>query len=69
MACAAKSNAAHNAYNQARKFAAEHGSAPVPIHLRNAPTKLMKQLGHGKPTATLTTSRMAPPPSSISPMD
>ena len=56
------------AYNQARKFAAEHGSAPVPIHLRNAPTKLMKQLGHGKATATLTTSR-TPPPSSISPMD
>lgn len=48
MACAAKSNAVYNAYNQARKFAAEHGSAPVPIHLRNAPTKLMKQLGHGK---------------------
>ena len=49
MACAAKSNAVYNAYNQARKFAAEHGSAPVPIHLRNAPTKLMKQLGHGLP--------------------
>ncbi|QGD56012.1 replication-associated recombination protein A [Bordetella holmesii] len=48
MACAAKSNAVYNAYNAARKFAAEHGSAPVPLHLRNAPTKLMKQLGHGK---------------------
>ena len=48
LACAAKSNAVYNAYNAARKFAAEHGSAPVPIHLRNAPTKLMKQLGHGK---------------------
>ncbi|MCD0501474.1 replication-associated recombination protein A [Bordetella petrii] len=47
MACAAKSNAVYNAYNAARKFAAEHGSAPVPMHLRNAPTKLMKQLGHG----------------------
>ena len=45
---AAKSNAVYNAYNQARKFAAEHGSAPVPIHLRNAPTKLMKQLGRRK---------------------
>ncbi|MEJ2896138.1 replication-associated recombination protein A [Bordetella avium] len=47
LACAAKSNAVYNAYNTARKFAAEHGSAPVPLHLRNAPTKLMKQLGHG----------------------
>ena len=47
MACAAKSNAVYNAYNTARKFAAEHGSATVPMHLRNAPTKLMKQLGHG----------------------
>lgn len=47
MACAAKSNAVYNAYNAARRFAAEHGSAPVPMHLRNAPTKLMKQLGHG----------------------
>jgi len=47
LACAAKSNAVYNAYNAARKFAAEHGSAPVPMHLRNAPTKLMKQLGHG----------------------
>jgi len=48
LAVAAKSNAAYMAYNQARRFAAEHGSAPVPLHLRNAPTKLMKQLGHGK---------------------
>lgn len=48
LACAAKSNAVYNAYNAARKFAAEHGSAPVPLHLRNAPTKLMKQLGHGR---------------------
>jgi len=48
LACAAKSNAAYHAYNQARKFAAEHGSDPVPVHLRNAPTKLMKALGHGR---------------------
>jgi len=48
LACAAKSNAAYNAYNSARKFASEHGSAPVPLHLRNAPTKLMKALGHGR---------------------
>ncbi|CAM4322477.1 replication-associated recombination protein A [Kerstersia similis] len=48
MACAAKSNAVYNAYKAARKFAESNGSAPVPIHLRNAPTKLMKELGHGK---------------------
>ena len=48
LSCAAKSNAGYNAYNQARKFAAEHGSAEVPLHLRNAPTRLMKELGYGK---------------------
>jgi len=48
LAVAAKSNAGYMAYNQARRFAAEHGSAPVPPHLRNAPTELMKKLGHGK---------------------
>jgi len=48
LACAAKSNAVYNAYNAARRFAADNGSAPVPMHLRNAPTKLLKQLGHGK---------------------
>ncbi|MFM6923013.1 MAG: recombination factor protein RarA, partial [Polynucleobacter victoriensis] len=47
-AAAPKSNAAYQAYNQARSFVAEHGSDEVPIHLRNAPTKLMKELGHGK---------------------
>ncbi|AQS51169.1 recombination factor protein RarA [Paenalcaligenes hominis] len=48
LAIAPKSNAGYMAYNQARRFAAEHGSAAVPVHLRNAPTQLMKQLGHGK---------------------
>ncbi|MDX3907686.1 MAG: replication-associated recombination protein A [Pigmentiphaga sp.] len=48
LACAAKSNAVYSAYNAARRFAADNGSAPVPMHLRNAPTKLLKQLGHGK---------------------
>ena len=48
LAAAPKSNAGYNAYNLARRFAAEHGSAPVPPHLQNAPTKLMKDLGHGK---------------------
>ena len=48
MSIAAKSNAGYMAYKQARRYAAENGSAPVPVHLRNAPTKLMKELGHGK---------------------
>jgi len=48
MACAAKSNALYKAYKAARQYTQEHGSDPVPMHLRNAPTKLMKQLGHGK---------------------
>lgn len=47
LAIAAKSNAGYMAYKQARKYAAEHGSAPVPAHLQNAPTKLMQELGHG----------------------
>ena len=48
LACAAKSNAAYVAYNSARKFVSEDDSRPVPLHLRNAPTKLMKELGHGR---------------------
>ncbi len=48
MACAAKSNAVYVAYNSARKFVAEDGSREVPVHLRNAPTKLMKELGYGR---------------------
>jgi putative ATPase len=48
LACAPKSNAAYVAYNSARAFVAEDKSRPVPEHLRNAPTRLMKQLGFGK---------------------
>lgn len=48
LACAAKSNALYKAYNAARKFVAEDASRPVPLHLRNAPTKLMKGLGYGQ---------------------
>src|SRR5690554_5376051 len=48
LACAAKSNAVYMAYKAARRFAEQHGSAPVPMHLRNAPTQLMKTLGHGR---------------------
>lgn len=48
LAIAAKSNAAYIAYNQARAFVAQDKSQEVPVHLRNAPTKLMKKLGYGK---------------------
>jgi putative ATPase len=48
LACAAKSNAVYVAYGAARSFIAEDGSRPVPLHLRNAPTRLMKNLGYGK---------------------
>jgi putative ATPase len=48
LACAAKSNAAYTAYNAVRAMVAKDTSRPVPEHLRNAPTKLMKELGYGK---------------------
>ena len=48
LACAPKSNAAYVAYNAVRAFVAEDQSRPVPVHLRNAPTRLMKNLGYGK---------------------
>ena len=48
LAVAAKSNAGYVAYNAARAFVAREGSRNVPLHLRNAPTQLMKQLDYGK---------------------
>ena len=48
LAAAAKSNAGYTAYNQMRQFVKQHGSAEVPPHLRNAPTKLMQELGYGR---------------------
>ncbi|WP_301101476.1 replication-associated recombination protein A [Propionivibrio sp.] len=48
LAMAAKSNAAYVAYNAARAFIAKDASRPVPLHLRNAPTRLMKELDYGK---------------------
>ena len=47
LAVAAKSNAGYNAFNQAMAFVKQDKSSPVPVHLRNAPTKLMKELGYG----------------------
>jgi putative ATPase len=48
MACAPKSNAVYMAYNAAMQDARQSGSLGVPVHLRNAPTKLMKSLDYGK---------------------
>ena len=47
LSVAAKSNAGYTAYNQARAFVRKDKTRDVPIHLRNAPTKLMKELGYG----------------------
>jgi putative ATPase len=47
LAVAAKSNAIYRAYKEARSAAAESGTRPVPLRLRNAPTKLMKEIGYG----------------------
>jgi putative ATPase len=48
LACAAKSNAVYAAYNAATEDAKSLGSLEVPLHLRNAPTRLMKEIGYGK---------------------
>jgi putative ATPase len=48
LACAPKSNALYLAEKAARRVVAEHGSLEVPLHLRNAPTGLMKSMGHGR---------------------
>jgi putative ATPase len=48
LAIAAKSNAVYMAYNQVKAFVAKDQSRPVPLHLRNAPTKLMQNLDYGK---------------------
>ncbi|MCX2742899.1 replication-associated recombination protein A [Mangrovivirga sp. M17] len=48
LACSPKSNASYKAIKDARRFVKETGDLPIPLHLRNAPTKLMKELGYGK---------------------
>ena len=48
LACAPKSNAVYRAFGAARAFVEQDGSRPVPMHLRNAPTRLMKELGYGE---------------------
>ena len=48
LAVAPKSNAVYKAFNEAKAFIKKDGTRPVPLHLRNAPTKLMKDLDYGK---------------------
>ena len=48
LAVAAKSNAVYKAFNEVKAFIKQDTSRPVPVHLRNAPTKLMKELGYGR---------------------
>ena len=48
LAMAPKSNAVYNAFNEAKAFIKKDGTRPVPLHLRNAPTQLMKELDYGK---------------------
>jgi putative ATPase len=48
LAVAPKSNAVYKAYNAAREFVRKDGTRAVPLHLRNAPTSLMKGLGYGR---------------------
>ena len=48
LASTAKSNAGYRAFNAAKADVREHGTQEVPMHLRNAPTKLMKELGYSK---------------------
>jgi putative ATPase len=48
LAVAPKSNAVYEAYNAARDFITKDGTRPVPLHIRNAPTRLMKDLGYGR---------------------
>ena len=48
LACAAKSNAVYKAFNTAQEDVRTHGTEEVPVHLRNAPTRLMKELGYGR---------------------
>ncbi len=58
LACAPKSNAVYTAFKAALADARERPDYDVPVHLRNAPTKLMKEMGYGQNTAMPTMSPM-----------
>ena len=57
LAIAPKSNALYTAYGAVQRDVEETAADPVPLHLRNAPTRLMKELGYGKDISTRTTSK------------
>jgi len=61
MACAAKSNAVYNGVQGGSRGRRRLSSLEVPLHLRNAPTRLMKEIGYGKAIGMRTTSRAATP--------
>jgi putative ATPase len=48
LACAPKSNAVYRAFGEALRDATDKGALPVPLHIRNAPTRLMKEMGYGR---------------------
>ena len=66
LACAPKSNALYRAFNEAWAAAKESGSLMPPLHILNAPTRLMKDLGYGRATPTTTTRPSASPARTIS---
>ena len=60
LACAPKNRAAGNAYFTALDDVRELGNLPIPLHIRNAPTQLMKELGYGKDYQAYTDDSMLP---------
>lgn len=61
LACAPKSNAVYTAFKAAMADARERPDYDVPVHLRNAPTKLMKEMGYGRSIAMLMMNQMPMP--------
>ncbi len=64
LACAPKSNAVYTAFKAALADARDRPDYDVPVHLRNAPTKLMKEMGYGQSIVTLMTNLTPMPPAS-----
>ena len=60
LSCAPKDRSAYNALQLAKADVAQHGNLPIPLSLRNAPTKLMKSLGYGKNYEAYTDKNLLP---------
>ena len=60
LSCAPKDRSAYNALQLAKADVAQHGNLPIPLNLRNAPTKLMKSLGYGKNYEAYTDKNLLP---------